>query len=138
MLEFAGRFSDPSLLIKEFKYWAVVFKQSPSVLGQVVFVLKNETPDFSHVSANEMAEFPKVCEWFETKAKKLYGAEKFNYCAIMMKENFVHFNVFPRLSSTLSKYGMEWTDEGWPKKVIDKKIEISESVQSMIIADLKD
>lgn len=137
MLEFAGRFSNHELLIKNFKYWAVVFKESPSVLGQVAFVLKREAPDFSHVTADEMSELPKVCKWYETKAKKLYGAEKFNYCAIMMKEQFVHFNVYPRCSKPVNKYGMEWIDEGWPKKVVDKKLEIPADVQSKIIADLK-
>ena len=137
MLEFAGRFSKPELLIKDFKYWAIIFKESPTTLGQVAFVLKRETPDFSHIEKEEMAEFPEVCKWYEAKIKELYGAEKFNYCAIMMKEHFVHFNVFPRYSSTLSRYGMEWRDDGWPKKVIDCKIEIPAEVQDQIIRDLK-
>ena len=138
MLEFAGRFSRPELLVKDFKYWAVVFKENPSVLGQVAFVLKNETPDFSHVKPAEMAEFPKVCKWFETKIKGLYGAEKFNYSAIMMKEHFVHFNVCPRYSGVVDMYGMKWVDEGWPKKMVDAKIDIPADVQSQIISDLKD
>ena len=138
MLEFAGRFSNPELLIKDFKYWAVVFKENPSVLGQVAFVLKNETPDFSHIKPEEMAEFPKVCKWFETKIKRLYGAEKFNYSAIMMKEHFVHFNVCPRYSYVVNIYGMKWVDEGWPKKMIDTKIDIPADVQGQIISDLKD
>lgn len=137
MLEFAGRFSNPELFIKDFKYWEIVFKESPCTLGQVAFVLKRETPDFSHIKPEEMAEFPEVCEWYETKVKKLYGAEKFNYCAIMMKEHFVHFNVFPRYSGTVKKYGMEWKDEGWPKKVVENKIEIPAEIQAQIIVDLK-
>ncbi len=137
MLEFAGRFSNPELAIKTFKHWAVVYKELPSVLGQVAFVLKREVPDFSHVTEEEMAELPQVCKWYETKAKKLYGAEKFNYCAIMMKEQFVHFNVYPRFGKPINKYGIEWVDEGWPKKVVDKKLEIPADVQSQIIADLK-
>ena len=137
MLEFAGRFSSQELFIKDFKYWEIVFKENPSTLGQVVFVLKRETPDFSHIEKEEMAEFPEVCKWYETKIKELYGAEKFNYCAIMMKEHFVHFNVYPRYSETVQKYGMEWKDEGWPKKVIENKIEIPAEIQAQIISDLR-
>lgn len=137
MLEFAGRFSNSELLIKDFKYWAVVFKESPSTLGQVAFVLKSNAPDFSHIKSEEMAEFPKVCKWYETKIKKLYGAEKFNYMAVMMKEQFVHFNVYPRYSHAINVYGMEFIDEGWPKKVVDKKIELPLGVQTQIIRDLK-
>ena len=71
MLEFAGRFSKTELLIKDFKYWAVVFKEEPSVLGQVAFILKREASDFSHIKAEEMSEFPAVCKWYEEKIKIL-------------------------------------------------------------------
>ena len=137
MLEFAGRFSDPKLLINDFKYWAVVFKQLPSTLGQCAFILKRETSDFSNVKPEEMYEFPEVCKWYEEKIKNLFGANKFNYYAVMMKEHFVHFNVYPRYAETVSKYGKTWIDEGWPKKLIDIKIEISEDVEKLIINDLK-
>ena len=138
MLEFAGRFKDTNLLIKDFKYWAVVFKQAPSVLGQCAFILKRETPDFSSIKSEEMSEFPLVCKWYETKIKSLYGAKKFNYYAVMMKEQFVHFNVYPRYDTEVNKYGMKWIDEGWPKKLVDTKIEIPLEIESKIIQDLKD
>ncbi len=137
MLEFAGRFSDPNLLIKDFKFWAVVFKDLPSTLGQVAFILKRETPDFSSVKPEEMQEFPVVCKWYEDKIKKLYGASKFNYYAVMMREQFVHFNVYPRYSNQLEVYDMIWEDSGWPKKLIDVKIEIPEHIKLQIINDLK-
>ncbi len=137
MLEFAGRFSKPELLIKDFKYWAVVFKEDPTVLGQVAFILKNETPDFSNIKAEEMAEFPTICKWYEEKIKNLYGAKKFNYYAVMMKEQFVHFNVYPRYAETVNAYGMDWIDEGWPKKMVDVKIQIPDEVRKKIIEDLK-
>lgn len=137
MLEFAGRFADPKLLIKKFKHWAVVFKEQPSVLGQVAFVLIEKTKNFSSVSSEQMAEFTNVCRWFESKTTSLYGAKKFNYSAVMMKEEFVHFNVYPRYNNTIIKYGMEWQDIGWPKKVVDNKIDIPEDVKQAIINDLK-
>lgn len=137
MLEFAGRFSDPNLLIKDFKYWAVVYKEQPSTLGQVAFILKRETPNFSSVLSDEMAEFPKVCAWYENKVKSIFGAVKFNYYAVMLKEQFVHFNVYPRYDKTINKYGMNFEDIGWPKKLIDVKIEIPDDIKNKIINDLK-
>ena len=137
MLEFAGRISDTKLLIKTFKHWSIVYKEMPSTLGQVVFVLNKETPTFSDVTSEQMVEFPEVCKWYETKLKKLYGAEKFNYCAIMMKEHFVHFNVYPRYSQPVEVSGVKFIDEGWPKKVIDTKIEMDIKIQEKIISDLK-
>ncbi len=137
MLEFAGRFNKPELLIKDFQYWAVVFKDEPSVLGQVAFILKRETPDFSHIKTEEMAEFPTVCKWYEEKIKKLFNAKKFNYYAVMMKEQFVHFNVYPRYADSANFYGMNWVDEGWPKKVVDAKIQIPNDIKEKIIKDLR-
>ena len=137
MLEFAGRFSNPELLVKDFKYWAVVYKELPSTLGQVAFILKREAPTFSDILPEEMAEFPMVCAWYESKLKKLYGAVKFNYYAVMLKEQFVHFNVYPRYDKVVNKYGMNFEDIGWPKKLVDVKIEIPEDVKTKIINDLK-
>ena len=31
MLEFAGRFSDPKLMIKQGKYWSIIFKESTTL-----------------------------------------------------------------------------------------------------------
>ena len=138
MLEFAGRFSSPDLLVKSFKRWSVVYKEMPSTLGQCVFILNEETPDFSHITCDQMAEFPVVCKWYEDKIKKLYGAQKFNYSATMMKEHFVHFNVYPRYDKKVDLYGVQFVDEGWPKKVIDKKVELDRQVQNKIIFDLRD
>ena len=137
MLEFAGRFSDPKLLIKNFKHWSIVYKEQPSTLGQCVFVLNEETKTFSDITQEQMAEFPVVCKWYENKIKKLYGAEKFNYCAIMMKEQFVHFHVYPRYSSPVEVCGFEFKDEGWPKKVVDVKIELDAKIQENIIDSLR-
>lgn len=137
MLEFAGRFSKPELLIKNFKYWAVVYKEQPSTLAQVAFILKREAPTFSEVLPEEMAEFPKVCAWYESKIKSTFGAVKFNYSAVMLKEQFVHFNVYPRYDKVITRYGMNFEDVGWPKKVVDVKIEIPEDVKLKIINDLK-
>ncbi len=124
-------------MIKKFKYWSIVYKESPSILGQCAFILNKETPNFSHISAEQMAEFPKVCKWYENKLNKLFGAEKFNYCAIMMKEQFVHFNVYPRYSKPVTAYGATFIDEGWPKKVIDIKLELSPEINNAIITDLR-
>lgn len=137
MLEFAGRFSDPKLLIKDFEFWAVVYKQNPQVLGQVVFVLKRQVASMGDVYDNEFAELPMVCKWFEAKTKKLFGAKKFNYTALMLKEEFVHFNAYPRYDKQVEKYGKVWIDENWPKKVSENKLEIDTKTQNKIIADFK-
>lgn len=138
MLEFAGRFSKPELLIKQGKFWSVVFRESNTTLGNVVFVLNRECAQMGNVTTDEMAEFADLCNWYETKIKKLYGAAKFNYAANMMKENFVHFHVLPRYDKPVEKYGLVWEDTDWPKRSSFGKLEISDEINKQIINDLKD
>ena len=67
--------------------------------------IRSNKPTFSDVTNEEMAEFSEVCKWFEEKTSQLYGAEKWNYCAMMMKDEFVHFHAVPRYSNPVNAYG---------------------------------
>lgn len=78
-----------------------------------------------------------MCAWYEKKIKNLYSAVKFNYLAMMMKEEFVHFHIIPRYNQSVEKYGITWIDEDWPKGSKMGKMEISENIKNQIISDLK-
>lgn len=138
MLEFAGRYSNPNLLLKKGKYWSVIFRESTTTLGNCIIICNRECPAFVELTSKEMAELPKMCRWFENKTAKLYGAVKFNYIAHMMKENFVHFHAIPRYDKMVERYGLTWKDEDWPKGTKLNKIDISQEVKNAIINDLKD
>lgn len=137
MLEFAGRFSKPELMIKQGKFWSIIFRESTTTLGNCIFICNRECPTFSNLTSEEMAEFPELCKWYEDKIKTLYGAVKFNYVAMMMKEEFVHFHVIPRYDKKIEKYGLIWEDIDYPKGTKLGKIEIDESVKQLIINDLR-
>ena len=137
MLEFAGRFSKPELMIKQGKFWSIIFRESTTTLGNCIFICNRECPTFSNLTAEEMAEFPELCKWYEDKIKTLYGAVKFNYVAMMMKEEFVHFHVIPRYDKKIERYGLVWEDVDYPKGTKLGKIEIDETVKQVIINDLK-
>jgi len=136
MLEFAGRLNIQKLYVKEFKHWIIVLKDNPTTLGHSVFLLKEERPDFAAVTKDEMAEFPEVCKWFEDRCRKIFSAERFNYQANMMRENFVHFNCFPRYSKEIIKYGKKWVDTDWPKIPSGSKLEITEKELLAVKFDL--
>ena len=125
MLEFAGRFSNPDLMIKQGKYWSVIFRESTTTLGNCILICNRECPTFSELRPEEMEEFPLLCKWYEDKVKSLYGAIKFNYVAMMMKEEFVHFHVIPRYDHDIEKYGITWKDIVWPKGTTLSKIDIT-------------
>ncbi len=124
-MEFMKKFKPEKNMIKEFSYWAVLLREKQVTLGATIIVLKREVKSFSQMTADEAAEFPKVVEWFENLSANLYGAEKFNYVAAMMKDNFVHYHAFPRYSQVFSRYGVEWRDVSWPKVIefLDVKFE---------------
>lgn len=137
MLEFAGRFSNPRLVVKTGKYWSIVFREGTTTLGNCVIICNRECPTFGDLRPEEAAEFPAMCKWYEDKIKKLYGAIKFNYLAMMMKEEFVHFHAIPRYDHEVEAYGLTWRDEEWPKGTKMPKIEIPDNVKEQILADLK-
>ena len=137
MLEFAGRFSKPELMIKQGKFWSIIFRESTTTLGNCIFICNRECPTLSNLTAEEMAEFPELCKWYEDKIKTLYGAVKFNYVAMMMKEEFVHFHAIPRYDKGIDRYGMIWKDEEWPKGTKMPKIEVDNEILPLILNDLK-
>ena len=115
MLEYAGRFSKPELMIKQGKYWSIVFRESTTTLGNCILICNRECPTFGDLKPEEMDEFPAMCSWYENKIKSLYGAVKFNYIAMMMIEEFVHFHIIPRYNELKEKYGITWVDQDWLK-----------------------
>lgn len=135
-IEFAGRLYKPELVLKEFKYWIVVLKEGGTTLGHSVIILKSNKPTFSDITEEEMSEFSLVCKWFEEKTKSLFGADKWNYCAMMMREEFVHFQAVPRYSKSINMYDTEWIDKDWPKRPSFDKLDISMDTLKKIKEDI--
>lgn len=123
-LEFAGRFNKPELCLKEFKHWVIILRENVVTLGSCIIILKSGKPFLQDVSSEEMSEFPEVCKWFEERTKELYGAEKWNYLALMMKDEFVHFHAIPRYSKEINRYEQIWLDHDWPKATMLNKMEV--------------
>lgn len=135
-LEFAGRFNKPELILKEFKHWVIIIRENVVTLGSCIIILKSGKPFLKDVSSEEMAEFSEVCNWFESRTKELYGAEKWNYCAMMMKDEFVHFHAIPRYSKPVFMYDKEWIDEDYPKGTKLNKIEVDTTTLMRIKEDM--
>ena len=135
-LEFAGRFNKAELLLKEFKHWVIIIRENVVTLGSCIIILKSGKPFLKDVSSEEMAEFSEVCKWFEDKTKALYGAEKWNYCAMMMKDEFVHFHAIPRYSKEVNAYDKVWVDTDWPKATTLSKIDVDNETLMKIKNDI--
>ncbi len=138
--EYMKRFEPENYTIHTFDYWVVLLRKRQVTLGSVIVALRREVPSFSMVSVEEFAELSNVFSWYEKTIKKLYGAEKFNYIAAMMKDNFVHFHAFPRYNNAILRYGMEWKDDYWPgavelAPVITEKVKLDKIYSDFISAD---
>jgi diadenosine tetraphosphate (Ap4A) HIT family hydrolase len=135
-LEFAGRFNKPELLLKEFNHWVIILRESVVTLGSCVIILKSGKPSLKDVSNEEMSELPQVCKWFEEKTKELYGAVKWNYLAMMMKDEFVHFHAIPRYENEVEIYNKKWVDEDYPSGTKMNKIDVEHDVLMEIKEDM--
>lgn len=131
---FYSKFKPEELTLKEFKNWVVVLRQKQQTLGDAVIILKNEKPFVGLATATEFAEFPEVISWYETKCKKLFGAEKFNYNAAMMKDNYIHFHAFPRYSTDKEFAGLVWHDVDWPRPIKNAEpVEFTEDLKNYLL-----
>ena len=135
-LEFAGRFNKPELVLKEFKHWVIIIRENVVTLGSCIIILKSGKPFLKDVSSEEMEEFSEACKWFEDKTKSLYGAEKWNYCAMMMKDEFVHFHAIPRYAKKINYYDKVWIDTDWPKGTSLNKIDVDKETLMKIKKDM--
>ena len=116
-LEFMSKFKPDIRCIKEFKYWIVCIRAKQPTLGSVVIVLKREVPNVGDMLPEEGSEFTEVIKWYEDLCRNKFGAVKFNYVVMMMKDNFVHYHAFPRYDKNINMFDMEWIDTDWPKGI---------------------
>ena len=137
-LEFMSKFKPDTMCIKEFKYWIVCVRGKQTTLGDAVILLKREISSVGDMNKEEGAEFPEVIKWYEDTCINKFGAVKFNYAIMMMKDNFVHYHAFPRYDKDIKMFNMNWHDNDWPRAIDfregiiledDKLLEIKEYMQ---------
>ncbi len=134
---FMSAFNPADNLVKEYDNWVILLREGQNTLGDCIFVLKREVSSFGEMLPEESAELAIAMNWYETKCKDLFGAEKFNYIAAMMRDNFVHFHAFPRYSSQKEMYGCVWKDERWPRVIQFGPVSHSKDILARIRDDLK-
>jgi diadenosine tetraphosphate (Ap4A) HIT family hydrolase len=102
-------------LIKEFNHWVVLFRDKQVTIGSVIIMSKElDKESLGDVSAVAWREFGEVSAFVENSIRKAFGAEKFNYLALMMFDPEVHFHVIPRYSTPVTFMGKDFIDPDWP------------------------
>ena len=118
-------FGYPDTLIKEFDHWVVLLRPAQITVGTLVLVAKPDVRHLGELSDIEWLEFAKVSAFAEGLLRNTFGAEKFNYLALMMKDPNVHFHFIPRYSKPVEVAGVEYIDPDWPLKTEFKPMDIS-------------
>lgn len=116
-LEFKEKFQVNRLKIIETEYWVVSLRPAQPTIGSVILSLKRSCPSLSQITSEEGAGFPLICAQIEKLLTEKFGADKFNYLALMMVDEQVHFHVIPRYSSSVFFNNEDYLDHEWPKPV---------------------
>jgi diadenosine tetraphosphate (Ap4A) HIT family hydrolase len=126
------KFGYPGTLIKEFNHWVVLLRPQQVTLGSLVIASKSEFTQLSQLTKEEWSEFAETCQFSENLVRDTFGAEKFNYLALMMKDPNVHFHFIPRYSKPVLFDGKEYADTDWPVKTELKPIDLITEVVEKI------
>ena len=109
------KFGYPESLIHEYRHWVVLIRPVQVTLGSVIIAAKSEAKSFGALQPEEMAEWPGIVHKFESVIAGYFGAEKFNYLALMMVDPNPHFHGIPRYRGPVDFQGQSFTDASFPK-----------------------
>ena len=120
-------------VLKEYMHWVVLFRQKQVTIGSVIIMSKElEKQSLGAVSSEAWAEFPVVSADVERWLTNAFGAEKFNYLALMMYDPEVHFHVIPRYSKPVAFAGRDFIDPDWPEATRRIAIELDDDMRKAI------
>lgn len=130
-------FGYPDSLIKEFEHWVVLLRPKQVTIGSLVLAAKSDATNLGCLDSDEWSEFALACSYAEKLLVDTFGAEKFNYLALMMKDPNVHFHLIPRYSKPVKLEGNEYKDNDWPLKTEMKPLQLSQAELAQIQKTLK-
>lgn len=121
-------------LVKEYKHWVVLFRYKQVTPGSMILLAKSGKLSLGDLSAEEWAEFAEVSHDVERWTREAFGAEKFNYLALMMHDPEVHFHFIPRYSKPVLVLDQEIGDPDWPSKTDMRPQDLSDDIKVEICA----
>ena len=102
-------------VLKEYRHWVVLFREKQVTIGSCIIMSKElDKTALGDVSTSAWTEFSEVCKDTEGALKIAFGADKFNYLALMMVDPEVHFHVIPRYANAVMFNHQRFADPDWP------------------------
>ncbi len=125
-------------VLKEYEYWVVLFRDRQVTIGSVIIMTKDMAArSLGAISPEAWSEYGTVCADVERWLTEAFGAEKFNYLALMMKDPEVHFHVIPRYSRPVVFEGKTYEDVDWPLKTSLDPMDIADKEKHAIEAKIR-
>ncbi len=120
-------------LLKEYEHWVVLFRDKQVTIGSVIIMSKHlDKQSLGALTPEAWSQFGEVCKDVEAALTSAFGAEKFNYLALMMFDPEVHFHVIPRYSKPVEFAGEVFVDPDWPEATKRKGLELTDEVKQAI------
>lgn len=124
-------------VIREYENWIVLFRDKQVTIGSMIIMSKDMgARSLGDLSGDAWSEYGQVCLDVEGWLKEAFGADKFNYLALMMLDPEVHFHVIPRYSSEVTFNGHIYVDKDWPQKTNLEAMDISDDERKVICEEL--
>jgi diadenosine tetraphosphate (Ap4A) HIT family hydrolase len=108
------KFGYPHTLLKDFRHWSILLRQSQVTLGAVVLCSKHSATSLGALPVEAHTELHVCTAKIETALRVFRPFDKINYIALMMVDPHVHFHVLPRYSAAQDFDGTTFHDPGWP------------------------
>jgi diadenosine tetraphosphate (Ap4A) HIT family hydrolase len=112
--EFRDKFRVEELLLHRNEGWTVSLRPGACTLGACVISANRSRTSLADIDVGEAAALVAAMDWFETRARAAFRADKFNHLALMMVDDHLHFHTLPRYADARELGGVSWTDPGWP------------------------
>jgi diadenosine tetraphosphate (Ap4A) HIT family hydrolase len=116
LAEFREKFRVEELLLHRNTGWSVSLRPGACTLGAAVISANRFHESLGDVDPGEAADLTAAVAWFEERARRAFGADKFNHLALMMVDRHLHFHALPRYAGERQAAGLTWRDAGWPKQ----------------------
>lgn len=109
------RFGYPDNTLVENESWALLLRPKQVTLGSLVLICKDAgASSLAHISADQLTDLPAFFASLEKVLRDEFGAQKFNYLALMMVDPHVHFHVLPRYDTPPVFQDTQFPDANWP------------------------
>lgn len=109
------KFGYPNSCLQETEHWCLLLRPVQMTCASMVIVYKDpNAASLGDISPQGMTEFTELCRGLEATVKHTFGAQKFNYLALMMVDPHVHFHVLPRYDAPVVFEDHTFEDIDWP------------------------